>query len=344
MGTFDVPRTPVDVPANSHSIWPVNFDLKGAGTLLYSTAQLLYKVDCKTEPTYFFFAVPGMRTEFAFSSANVSSVQASNGTVTHGDGAILVQGVEPGKNALLDVTGQSGAQARILLLTETLAEEFWQVPTESRETVLLSAADIFVDIDGIHLRSIVPSRLTASVFAPDSEQNSPQGLWKEKTWQVEPRKVDYVWSNNRDAGTRPAIRMAPRAEWRDRAVPQAPEEADFASAAAWTIVVKPQSMEGLSDIYLRIRYAGDIARLSLDGRVLDDDFYNGRCWEIGLNRFLPEAFGKKLDVSVLPLPQKAPIYLDARAWKLMNTDGQTARITDVELLPEYEVVFNPLIP
>lgn len=103
-------------------------------------------------------------------------------------------------------------------------------------------------------------------------------------------------------------------------------------------------MNGMSDIFLRVRYAGDVARLSLDGRLLDDDFYNGRTWEIGLKRFLPESFGKKLEVSILPLPRKAPIYLDARAWAPMNAEGQTGKVLGVDLLPEYEAVLKPSSP
>jgi hypothetical protein len=123
-------------------------------------------------------------------------------------------------------------------------------------------------------------------------------------------------------------------------MPQAPEDADFAGAATWSLKLPAQSMDGLSDIFLRVHYAGDVARLSLDGRLLDDDFYNGSAWEVGLKRFLPESFGKKLEVSVLPLPRKAPIYLDARAWETMNAEGQTAKVLGVEMLPEYEVVLN----
>jgi len=123
-------------------------------------------------------------------------------------------------------------------------------------------------------------------------------------------------------------------------MPLAPDEADFAGAAVWNLKIPAQSMTGLSDIYLRIRYAGDVARLSLDGRLLDDDFYNGRTWEIGLKRFLPDSFGKKLEVSVLPLPRQAPIYLDAHAWEPMNAEGQTGKVLGVELLPEYEVVLD----
>jgi hypothetical protein len=138
--------------------------------------------------------------------------------------------------------------------------------------------------------------------------------------------------------------MAAHIEGHDHPMPQAPEEADFAAAAVWSLKIPAQSMTGLSDIFLRIRYAGDVARLSRDGRLLDDDFYNGRPWEIGLKRFLPESFGKELEFSILPLPRTAPIYLDARAWEAIGPAGQTAKVLGMELLPEYEVVLKPSKP
>ena len=95
---------------------------------------------------------------------------------------------------------------------------------------------------------------------------------------------------------------------------------------------------------LTLHYAGDVARLSENGRLLDDDFYNGRTWEIGLKRFLPQAFGKKLEVEVLPLPGNAPIYLDPTARAQLNPQGQTAKVMSVEVLPQYEVVLRPSAP
>jgi hypothetical protein len=233
---------------------------------------------------------------------------------------------------------------RILLLSEAQAEQFWRVPFGGRDTALLSPADVFAGEDGVHLRSVETSRIAASLFLPDGQKDDPHSLWRERVFEVESRKIDFEWNSSREAASRPPIRMAAHVEGRDRPMPLAPVDTDFVAAAAWTLKIPTQSMTGLSDIYLRIRYAGDVARLSLDGRLLDDDFYNGRPWEIGLKRFLPESFGKKLEISVLPLPRKAPIYLDARAWKSMNAEGQTAKVLEVELLPEYEVVLNPSKP
>ena len=341
--TVDLPGTPIDVPANSYFIWPVNLDL-GAGILRYSTAQLLSRLDNGAETTYFFFAIPGLRVEFAFDAGSIASVAAGSGSVIRSENTILVQNVEPGKEAALQVAGKNGRNARILLLSEAEAEQFWRVPFAGQDTALLSPADVFAGDDGVHLRSVEISRMAASVYLPNDQKDKPHSLWREEALEVEPRKIDFQWSSSREAASRPPIRMASHVEGRDRPMPLAPEDADFAAAAAWSLKIPAQSMNGLSDIYLRIRYTGDVARLSVDGRLLDDDFYNGRAWEIGLKRFLPECFDKKLEVSVLPLPRKAPIYLDARAWEWMNAEGQTAKVFGVELLPEYEVVLNPPKP
>jgi hypothetical protein len=342
-GTVDLPRTPIDVPANSYFIWPLNLNL-GAGTLNYSTAQLLSRLDDPAETTYFFFAIPGLRPEFAFDAGSIASVNTTSGSVTRLDNIILVGNVTPGKETVLQVAGKNGRNVRILLLSEAQDEQFWRISCGDNSTVLLSPADVFAGDDGVHLRSVDASRIAASLFLPDGQKDNPDALWREWTGGVEPREISFEWSRGREARSRPLIRMASHVEGRDGPMPQAPEEAEYAGAAAWNLTIPSQSMSSLSDIYLRIRYVGDVARLSLDGRLMDDDFYNGRTWEIGLKRFLPEFFGKKLEVSVLPLPRKAPIYLDARAWEAMNADGQTAKILGVELLPEYEVVLQPSKP
>lgn len=348
-GTVDLPRTPIDIPANSHFIWPLNLDIGGAGTLVYSTAQLLSRLDNPTETTYFFFAPRGLRSEFAFDAGNVSSVETSSGKVARSsDGLIQVGNVQPGKETSLEVTGKNGRRVRILLMTEAQAEQFWRVlragPSGNQDTVLLSPADVFAADDGVHLRSVDPTRITAQIYLPNGEKDNPQALWHEEAFEVEPRKIEFEWGSSREAASRPPIRMDAHVGGRNNPMPLAPDGADFRGAAAWTLQIPAQPMNGMSDIFLRVRYAGDVARLSLDGRLLDDDFYNGRTWEIGLKRFLPESFGKKLEVSILPLPRKAPIYLDARAWAPMNAEGQTGKVLGVDLLPEYEAVLKPSSP
>jgi hypothetical protein len=297
---------------------------------------VLSRLEQGGETTYFFFAVPGLRTEFAFDAGSIASVRAASGMVTRSGGSILVQGAEPGKGAVLQVAGKNGRSVRIVLLTEAQAEQFWRVQLGGVDTAMLSPADVFADGDGVHLRSVEPSRIEASLFAPGAVGRGWR-LWQERNGKIVPRKIEFEWRNSREAATRPSIRMSARNKER----PQAPEDVDFGGAAAWSLKIPALPMAGLSDIHLRIHYAGDVARLISDGRLLDDDFFNGRVWEIGLKRFLPEAFGEELEVDVLPLPRTPAIYLDARAWAQMNAEGQTAKVMGVEVLPEYEVVLPP---
>ncbi|MGD0829393.1 MAG: beta-galactosidase, partial [Terracidiphilus sp.] len=343
-GSVDLPRAPIDVPANSYFIWPVNLDLGGAGTLQYSTAQLLTCMEDPIESTYIFFAVDGLRPEFAFDAAGVASLSSSSGTISRTAASITVQDPEPGKETVLRVIGKNGRKVRILLLSEAQAEQVWRISCGGKDTLLLTAADVFAAEEGVHLRSVDPSLIAASIFLPEGKEGNSSSLWREWRGDVTARKIDFQWSSSREAQSRSQIRMAAHVEGRDGPMPQAPDEAEYAGAAAWRLTIPAQSMKGLSDIFLRVRYAGDVARLSMDGRLLDDDFYNGRAWEIGMKRYLPESFGKKLEVSVLPLPQKAPIYLDARAWQAINAEKQTAKVIAVELLPEYEVILDPSKP
>jgi len=337
-GTAVLPRTPIDIPAGSHFIWPVNLDL-GAGTLQSSTAQLLSRFDWKGESTWFFFAIPGLRVEFDFDAIGIASVKATSGLVTRTGDSILVRGAIPGKDTVLEVAGKNGRNSRIVLLSEAEAEQFWRVQLGGADTVMLSPADVFAGSDGIHLRSTRPASIAAALYAPSRNGRSGH-LWQDQHWKIEPRKIDFDWLSERKAATRPPIRTTGGPEPRA----QAPDDRDFAGSAAWTLRIPAQSMAGLSDIFLRIHYAGDVARLYQDGLLLDDNFYNGGIWEIGLKRFLPGAFARNLEVDVLPLTRKAPIYLDSSAWEPIQAEGQTASVLGVEVLPEYEVVLGPVPP
>jgi len=330
-GPVRLPRTPITLPANSYFVWPLNLDV-GAGTLQFSTAQLLSRLDSAGQPTFFFFAIPGLRTEFQFDATTVASVKATSGAVSHPSGSILIKDSIPGKNTVLTLTGTNGSKATIILLTQAQAEQFWRVPLNGADTAMLSPADVFADAAGIHLRSLNPASLTASRFT-----GTPQALWSERTFPVQPRKIDLTWTKTRQAADRPALRISERIKGKV----QAPEDSAYSSAAQWTLKLPAQPMTGLSDIFLRIHYAGDTARLYAAGRLLDDDFYNGRVWEIGLKRFLPQAFGEPIELDVLPLTGTAPIYLDQAAWQSISKSGQTAAVSTIEALPEYEAILPP---
>jgi beta-galactosidase len=55
---------------------------------------------------------------------------------------------------------------------------------------------------------------------------------------------------------------------------------------------------------------------------------------------VPSQQWDKLELKILPLREHAPIYLPEKAWPAFSAGASVARLKDVQILPEYEVVVN----
>lgn len=91
---------------------------------------------------------------------------------------------------------------------------------------------------------------------------------------------------------------------------ESPVDADFETAAIYRISNLPAADER-RDLLLDIRYRGDVARLYCDGKLIDDNFYNGRPMLYGLWRLPADA--SELELRILPLQEGIPVYFPAEA-------------------------------
>lgn len=107
-------------------------------------------------------------------------------------------------------------------------------------------------------------------------------------------------------------------------VAQEPLDKDFDDAAVYTIDV-PQT-QGL----LTISYQGDCARLYADGRLVADNFYNGRPFLYGLWR-LPVGVSK-LELRILPIQADMPVYFPREA---DTTPGERLLDVSVAAMPVF---------
>lgn len=107
-------------------------------------------------------------------------------------------------------------------------------------------------------------------------------------------------------------------------VAQEPLDKDFDDAAVYTIDV-PQT-QGL----LTISYQGDCARLYADGRLVADNFYNGRPFLYGLWR-LPAGVSK-LELRILPIQADMPVYFPREA---DTTPGERLLDVSVAAMPAF---------
>lgn len=89
-----------------------------------------------------------------------------------------------------------------------------------------------------------------------------------------------------------------------------PSDEDFENAAIYTVSNLPKADER-ENVLLKIDYRGDVARLYCDGKLIADNFYNGRPMLYGLWR-LPEN-AEKLELRILPLQEDMPVYFPEEA-------------------------------
>ncbi len=89
-----------------------------------------------------------------------------------------------------------------------------------------------------------------------------------------------------------------------------PSDEDFDNAAVYTISNLPDSNDR-ENVLLKIDYRGDVARLYCDGKLIADNFYNGRPMLYGLWRLPADV--EKLELRILPLQENMPVYFPEEA-------------------------------
>jgi beta-galactosidase len=323
-GEITLPAHTVTIPAGSYFVWPFNLKL-GRLKLTYATAQLLTQLETPAGRLVVFFAIPGIAPELSFDPATVGSGQATLHPT-------------PGRNASFQLTDKSGARTTFLVLTEAEAEHAAILHLGAADHLALTASDVFYDGQSIHLRSASGPTQTLSLY-PDAtlgRAGKRNGLFTDYTLTQPEQHPELTVTQTQTATPRAAMEPGLYVDWRKRAVPGVPPISAFDQAAVWRLQWQNANFAGLSNMLLQVDYTGDIARLASPTTLLDDNFYNGLPWEIGLKRFGPLTAAAPLLLKILPMPKVAPIYLDPRARTLLEQQAVNPGLIRARLIPEYE--------
>ena len=346
--TLLVPPEPIAVPSQSSFFWPINFPMNGA-LLKYATAQPVGRVSDLSSTTYIFMACPDNVADFEFDASTVKSLQAQTGTVSRGKGRIRVRRVLPSTTEAIRITTRQGGVVRIVYLSQREAFNSWKVRFDGQEHLLVMSADVFAANDRIVLR-LQDSKAFDFLLYPkvngkfasnvSVRLTGRDGMFERYAASVKPITIAAGLEHVRKPGKVHPVKMGPFISWRNCAVASSPDDSTFENAGRWRVTLPKRMPPGLSDLFLRIAYAGDVARIYDGKRLIDDNFYNGIPWEIGLKRFGREGLPGEIALSVLPLRKDAPVYLPKAMWPSFPESGQIAEVRSVRIIPEYEVVLS----
>lgn len=343
-GTVKIPEAPIDLPAGVYGIWPVNLLLQGTEAdkevkLRYSTAQLFKRVESGGQSYYFFFELPGVRAEFALGAG--AKLMAVSGPVERTSSALGVT---------LRVRDASAAEVRLeggvhlVVLTEPEAEQVWS--GDDPAMLLKTKADAFSSGARWTLQSEDP-QIEFGVFGagkPSAEQKiagrGSSGVFAAYSAALPGVQLKATATVVQDAKPRGAWTYGPGLSWRPKPLPEKPTVAEFAGAAVWRIEMPKVPAEAtVSDVWLKIDYQGDEARLSDKQGLVDDNFWNGLPWKVGLKEALPDwRSGRDLELGVLPLPKSYPMYLERAGSLRFHAAGVADALVDVRLIPQYQLV------
>jgi hypothetical protein len=119
-----------------------------------------------------------------------------------------------------------------------------------------------------------------------------------------------------------------------------PEYAGTISSDAfmeWNITVPRNAFEGLSDLFLHLRYQGDRAELYNGSMLSADHFNNNVDWQIGLLRQERSVEGKTLRLVIYKLAPETKIFFDI----VPKENGyHRSKIEGMDVVPEYKIKLN----
>jgi hypothetical protein len=351
--TLTLPEKPITLPADSFFVWPFNMDLSGLH-LRYATAQPLAILGTKDAPVYAFFAQPGIPAEFVIDDIPGLKLDSSRPMeATHSDGKFVLRWNGLGDQMEAVFKLPNNKTVMILVLNPSFAEHSWKISAGATTTLLWTPQEVYVDGDLATLQGLGDTpfswnarpNLGELVRLDSAGHELPQvsvGIRVAMNDPASRRAANQAVIKLAVKQTKPADEVAPLPAGfvpssRPRVVAAAPTEADWSRAATYSI---PLPKSALTDTpaeqhFLRITYTGDVARLSVNGHLLDDNFADGRPWLVGLDRFISQLGpNRELQLSIYPLRKDAPIFFEPGLEP--KVDGpQAVGLQSVELLTQY---------
>lgn len=285
-GLLHIPQKPITLPAGSFGILPFNMDFGGV-IVKYATAQPICSLESDGQQWFFFTAIDGIKPEFVLDDKQIKNIR-------------------PGTGIAFRHKNSSGQVVNFIVLTPEQGKHLWKMPVgasrEARiilsENVILPQPNGFFQIDTLGDSAvefaIFPQALFVTEYYHKAEvKRSHDGIFHRfKITPKENSPAEILYKQEKQAvSDKPASPMQDDA-WKNAAVfrIEFPDIADD------------------NEFLLRVHYTGDVARLYSDGRLVIDNFYNGRPFDIALWRLTPEQI-KSLEIHIMPLSSDTKINM-----------------------------------
>ncbi|WP_374510781.1 beta-galactosidase [Niveibacterium sp.] len=324
----------VDVPSGAYMIWPLGARI-GAAVLRNATVQPLTRWAEDGRTTWVAFVHPAIAPSLAFDAATVSVVDAGGAAIETAGDALIVRPAVGASATRLKLVDVAGAQHEVLLLDRPLAEQAARVQYRGRERLAFSAHATYQRGADIVVASPAAQAAAISFFPGDDLVGEVLAGGLVRVTAAEASAAPYAaaiaFDVLHDEPTPPAVRLGPHISWRAGPVPLAPDDAEFENATTVRLS-PPAEWAGIKGRLLaEINYVGDAARLYADGVLVDDNFFDGEPWYVGLDRFVRNGQWPTLELRIVAARPELPIFLEAAARERLNQAAHRGCLATVTL-------------
>ena len=307
---IDLPRAPVDIPSGAYAIWPIGLRV-GAARLRYATVQPVTRWTEDGEQTLVCFRHPAIAAELAFDPATMRAIEAPEAWRTSG----LIAPPPADEPQRFTIVDAAGVRHTIVVLSQALADQCLVVRLAGRDRLVLAAHGVYLDGESLVVSAPHDQELGVRVYPADDL--APGAAWPAgfvdyragvAPLALPPVEIEQVKTHPAP----PAIRLGPHVPWRPGPVPLAPDDASYDQATRVRLRLPAAIPIGRGRVLLEIDYLGDAARLYADGQLVDDHFYDGEPWWIGVDRFASADRWPVLELAILAIGD-LPVFLEATA-------------------------------
>lgn len=290
-----------DIAAEENVIMPFHFDIEGID-LVKATAQLVTKLENDNEITYVFFAPDGMQAAFTFEESVVINGKAER-----------VYICEKNMQADLFTVEKDDVTVKILVIDRSLANQMYVL---SGNRLAFSDGVLLEDQDGIRLETYATKNLVMTYpqnalrcLDADQENDCFKAIFSTYEFAAEERNVTV--------------------------------EVKQVGPTRYTIALSGDSLDDMKDVLLQLDYVGDIGQAFIDGKMINDNFYNGAVWEIGLKDFVDELKQHPITIYITPLKEGVNVNVEsAMAARIEEVESIIGVLKNVSTRPVYEIIIE----
>lgn len=322
-----VPTRPVDLPVGVSVAWPLRYPLTDSLQLRSATAQIVTRLTIGDRELVVLSATPGIPVELVL-DGDVPVGGAGSATETEGATVVHLD-VEPGPETVVDLPG-----VRVLVLDEATANRLYRLDVGGQDRLVLSDMPIY-SIDGELIAHPVSARGSISLLpAPTAlvskdaavSDGSEQGaLWR--SWEIH---FPSAGTHHVASGLHP-VAPAPPAPVRGGPMNRLSAPTDFSGSARVELDVPDELLADVDRALLRITWTGDVGRALIGDRVVSDQFWHGRTWDIDLTPWREEVRVSGVTLELLPWSRSAGVWVDPAVRDV--ADGITVASADVVRIP-----------